>query len=1272
MPKREYPDHAIAVIGMAGRFPGARNIDEFWKVLREGRETISDFSLDEILATGIDPEVARDSTYIRRSGRLEDSERFDAAFFGMSPTEAQVTDPQQRLFLETAWEVMELAGYDPFRLKGRVGVFAGSAASTYALLNIASHRGLIERLGYAPVIFGTDKDYVPTRVAYKLNLRGPSLSINTACSTSLVAVHVACQSLLQGECEMALAGGVCAPTFKGYFHQEGSALSPDGHCRPFDVMASGTVPSSGVGAVLLRPLADALENGDSIHAIILGSAVNNDGAFKVSYTAPSLQGQVEAISEAMALAGVEADSIGYIEAHGTGTALGDPIEVSALTQAFRQSTSRSGYCGLGSLKSNVGHMDSAAGVGALLKAILCVKHGERVSTVHFQAPSPRLEIGATPFFVVKDTAPWTTGSDPRRAGVSAFGVGGTNAHVVIEEPPAAASPADRPWQLLCLSARSPAALGTMAGRLADHLEAHPEQPLADVAYTLMVGRTPQPHRRMVLCKDGPGHQDAIRQLRTVDGARTFNAQHEARERPIAFVFGGGGAAHTDMGLDLYRTEPVYREAVDLCCNILNGPLGVDIRGVMFSDAPGGRAKVKDGGYFEMLVALGVVEYALAKLWISWGIEPSSMIGYSTGEYIAACLSGVMSVEDCFILQGRRARLAQERLGAGGMLAVPLSESECEPFVAGGLSLAAINGPGWCILSGPVPLIESATAELVSRGLEPRRLPNKQAYHSSMLDPHMAVWREYLRGVKLSPPQRTYISTITGKPIRPGDATDLDYWMRGLRNTVRFGDGLAELLRDPDMILLEVGPAIQMTTLAKQHAAARPSHAFIASMRHPQEQVPDDLAALRALGKLWLAGVTLDGVHMKEGRRRVPLPTYPFERRRYYIDAAPWGSTAATDLSVLAAGVESAPAVELSRAEMPYQAPRNELERTLCELWEKSLGVKPVGITDNFFALGGTSLIGLKMFSLLPAELKSRVRLQDLMTLQTVESLAAHMSGTQQESLPSTVLRLSARSAEARARAFLLPPVFGSPYAYVPLLNRLGQAIEAFGFQAQGVTGAAEPLTTLDAIVSLYLEHMKAVQPRGPYRIIGYSLGGLLAFELAARLSRAGEEVPLLVAIDPPCRSDLARVETIPDSLAGVLAALVKDVGGVDLPGSELAGKPLAAQLAIAFQAASGQNSPRSQLPAGIDAPVGQRLLHVAASSLQSVRGFQYPSFPGRAILIEPSESMPGTFYPAGHIRELSASAAAGAEVHRVPGNHLTMMEEPHVEALAALLHGRLG
>jgi len=876
----------IAIIGMAGRFPGAKDIEAFWQNLRDGVESISGFDESEVMSSGIDTATLSQPNYVTAGAVLSDIELFDAAFFDVSPREAELMDPQHRLFLECAWEAIEHAGIESGTDEYAIGVYAGVGMNTYLLKNLYPNYEFSGSVGSYQLMIGNGNDFLPTRVSYKLNLKGPSVNIQTACSTSLVAVHSACKSLLDGECDIALAGGVSirVPQKTGYLYEDGMIYSPDGHCRAFDAKAQGTVGGNGVGVVVLKILEDAIADGDNIVAIIKGSAINNDGSVKVGYTAPSVEGQAAVISEALDIADVEAETISYIETHGTGTKLGDPIEIAALTKAFQAHTEKQGFCAIGSVKTNIGHTDTAAGVAGLIKTVLALKHQQRPPSLHFEQPNPQINFANSPFYVNTKLSEWQKiEKTPRRAGVSSFGIGGTNAHVILEEAPnREASGKYRPWQLLVLSAKTDSALETATANLVAYLEQHPENNLADVAYTLSKGRKAFSHRRMLICQNT---DDAVHALGTVDPKDVFTHFQALADRSVVFMFSGQCTQYVNMGLELYHTEPTFREEVDQCAEYLKPHLGFDLRQVLYpteEQTSEATQQLKQTAVIQP--ALFVIDYALAKLWMAWGVHPQAMIGHSIGEYVAACLSGVFTLEEALALVAARGQLMQQ-LPGGAMLAVSLSESEVQPRLGKELSLAAINAPSLCVVSGVTDAVEALENQLTEQGVECRRLHTCRAFHSKMMEPILASFTDLVKQVRLCPPQIPYLSNVTGTWITAEEALTHSYWADHLRQTVRFTDGMQQLLNKQALILLEVGPGRTLSTLARRHSDTAAEHVVLSSLRHPQEQQSDVAFLLNTLGKLWLAGGQVDwsGFYANERRHRLPLPTYPFERQRYWVE-----------------------------------------------------------------------------------------------------------------------------------------------------------------------------------------------------------------------------------------------------------------------------------------------------------------------------------------------------------------------------------------------------
>jgi acyl transferase domain-containing protein/acyl carrier protein len=881
-------DSDIAIIGMMGRFPGANNVEALWSNLRDGVESISRFSDAELIAAGIDPELLSQPNYVKANGLLENVDLFDANFFGFSAKESEIVDPQHRLFLECAWEALENAGYDPATYQGAIGVYAGTGTNSYLYNNLVPMMQNLDATVAFQVFLGNDKDFVATRTSYKLNLKGPSINVSTACSTSLVVVHLASQSLLSGECDMVLVGGVSVrvPQKTGYLYQQGMIYSPDGHCRAFDAQSQGTIGGNGVGVIVLKRLTDAIADGDYIHAVIKGSAINNDGAMKVGYTAPSVEGQAAVIAEAQAIAEVDAETITYIEAHGTATDLGDPIEIAALTKAFQQSTDQKGFCAIGSLKTNVGHLDAAAGISGVIKTVQALKHKQIPPSLHFETPNPKIDFANSPFYVNAKLREWEA-ITPRRAGVSSFGIGGTNAHVILEEAPAIApSGESRPYQLLLLSAKTATALNQAQANLASYLRANADAlNLADIAFTLKVGRQAFEHRRMLICENSSAKiQEAIVALESNDPQKVFRQFTDLKTRPVAMMFSGQGSQYVGMGQELYHHEPVFQEHLDRCCDLLIPHLRLDLRQILYPEA--GRTEEAQQQLQQTAIAqpaIFAIEYALAQLWISWGVKPQAMIGHSIGEYVAACLAQVFDLEEAIKLVAARGRLMQQ-LPIGAMLAVSLSATEIAPFLTPDLAIAAINTPSSTVLAGSLEAIAKLEKQLEAKELNYRRLHTSHAFHSAMMEPMLPDFLTLLAKVKLQPPQIPYVSNVTGTWITKTEATDPQYWLKHIRQTVKFAEGLQQIFKEPQTLLLEVGAGKTLSTLARQQVAQSPLN-ILSSLPHPQDPQSDLAFLFTTLGQLWLAGVPIDwaSFYNDEDRHRIPLPTYPFERQSYWIE-----------------------------------------------------------------------------------------------------------------------------------------------------------------------------------------------------------------------------------------------------------------------------------------------------------------------------------------------------------------------------------------------------
>jgi acyl transferase domain-containing protein len=1003
----------VAIIAMAGRFPGASDVEQFWDNLCAGRDSITVFRPDEL-----DPSIPeadrQDPAYVAARGIIDGVEDFDAGFFGISPHEAELMDPQHRVFLELCWECMERAGQVPDATTVPVGVFAGTYHSTYLHRHVAAHPDLVENVGAYQVTLDNEKDYIATRIAHKLNLTGPAISMYTACSTSLVAICQAMDSLRAGACDMALAGGVSiiCPPRRGQRYQEGAMFSPDGRTRTFDAKAEGTAFSDGAAVVLLKRLPDALEDGDPVHAVILGGAVNNDGGGKASFTAPSSDGQAAVIAMAQDNAGISPRSISYVEAHGTATPMGDPIEIEGLEKAFRRGTSDVGFCRIGSVKTNVGHLVIAAGAAGVIKTAMALEQQKIPASLHFDRANPVIDFHSSPFVVNASLSAWNCKDAPRRAGVSSFGVGGTNAHVVLEQaPPLPRSDAQTGPNLLLLSARSPAAAEQAASRLADFLQADMEHSqyaaasgsqastalnLADVAWTLAVGRKSFAHRAAVVATRT---EDAISQLRSDALAAEIDRSGPARHRDPVFMFPGQGSQYAGMGRALYETEPEFAAAFDECVEELRSGLGLDLRTPVFSDDPAGLLPTG-----VMQPAIFAVEYSLARLWMSRGIMPAAMIGHSVGEFVAGTLAGVFTLQDALRLVARRGALMQAQ-PAGGMLSVRASLDALLARLPPDLSLAAENAPGSCVVAGPLEAIARFQAQLDGEHVACRLLHTSHAFHSQMMEPVVDPFRAEVAALKLSAPSVPLVSTATGDWLDADSATSPDYWARHLRRPVRFATALGRVLDSPARVLLEVGPRTTLTALSRQHPGVQQHHvASVATLADAPET--ECASFLRAAGQLWTRGVVIDQrkFDRRRARRRVRLPTYPFERRRFWVEAAP--AIASTLVSPFAGAprrrasdaamsvAPSNPKVTVEHRLRVLDARPNRRARLLAEVRNMIAEISGMAIADdeiatNFIELGLDSLTLTQVALHLQKTFTTRISFRQLMNdCASLDRLAA--------------------------------------------------------------------------------------------------------------------------------------------------------------------------------------------------------------------------------------------------------------------------------------------
>jgi amino acid adenylation domain-containing protein len=1035
----------IAVIGMVGRFPGANSVDELWENLCAGREAITFFEKDEISGI-VDPVLLDDPNYVRAKGVMAGVDLFDAGFFQISAREAEMMDPQARIFLELAHQALENAGY-AVEENNKIGVYAGSADNTYFEKHLSGRSDILDRFGEFQTHLVNDRDYLPTKASYKLNLKGPSISISTACSTSLVAIIQAYQGLLTHQCDVALAGGVSImpPQNTGYLYQEGSIFTPDGHCRPFDANAQGTSFNNGAGIVVLKRLEEAIADGDRVYAVIKGVGINNDGSDKVSFTAPSISGQMGAILQAQQEAGVDPASISYIEAHGTATPIGDPIEVEALTQAFRTKTDAKQFCGIGSIKSNLGHLTAAAGVAGFIKTVLALYHRQVPPSINFDQPNPHIDFANSPFYVNSQLRDWPAAGTLRRAGVSSFGGGGTNAHVILEESlQTISSSSSRPYQLLLLSGKTTTAIDQLTTDLQNYLQRNPDQDLADIAYTLQQGRKRFNHRRFVVCHSSA---EALENLATLPPHLTHSRRCAQSSPEVVFIFPGQGSQYVNMGINLYRQELVFQQAVDSCAKILQPLLDQDIRELIYPEITqqsDSSQLLEQTRYTQP--ALFTIEYALAKLWQSWGIQPTAMVGHSIGEFVAACLAGVFSLADALQLVAARGKLMWD-LPAGSMLSVRMPVAELEPMLSAELSIAAINSRSLCVVSGTTPAIEQLQQVLTAKEVVCKLLYTSHAFHSEMMEPIVKPFTKLIASIPLSPPQIPFVSTTTATWITNEQATTPNYWAAHLRQPVRFADAIQTLWQhNPNFVLLEVGPRQVLSTLAQQQVTMTlqsidlPRQTVIASQGNSSEENKDWQSLMQAIGQLWLAGVTIDWqkFYTSEQRHRLPLPTYPFEKQRFWIEPLPAKTTA--DHPVTADQVIPTPFSNLIMPLAPSSNPETRPVRLMPLIAEVLQDTAGVGIhaadhRSTFLELGLDSLsltqVALALKKKFKVQVTFRQLLEEYSTLETLVQLIDRELPPDAFPAPVVVTAFSPPVIEASPAPMALP--FSTP---LPATNNL--------------------------------------------------------------------------------------------------------------------------------------------------------------------------------------------------------------------------------------------
>ncbi|MER9250109.1 amino acid adenylation domain-containing protein [Mesorhizobium sp. M0590] len=1269
--------NAVAIIGMAGRFPGAENVDQFWSNLVNGIESIADLDEQTLQEAGVAPDMYDRPDYVRREAVISGIDLFDATFFGISPKEAAWMDPQQRILLEVAYQAFDHAGYGLRETAGdRVGVFAGVGANHYLGVRELG-RDLLdsERLQIRILNGG---DFTATRIAYKLNLTGPCVSVQTACSTSLVAVHLACQSLRSNECNMALAGGasISLPHGKGYLHQQGHILSPDGRCRAFDAKSQGTVRGSGVGVVVLKRLSDAYRDGDYIWAVIRGTAINNDGATKVGFTAPSVDGQAAVIQAALTDADVSADAIGYVEAHGTGTYLGDPIEISGLTKAFRSHTARKQFCAIGSVKANVGHLDAAAGVTGLIKLATMLNRGVIPASLHFDKPNPNIEFEESPVFVNKTCTTWPKGGEPRRGGVSSFGIGGTNAHTVLEEaPPRSSEQVGRRLNVFPVSAASGSALTEMLRQLADFMRRSDVQnSAANIAYTLQRGRAALRYRASFVGTDLAELADQLDQAALQAGAAREVSSSEHR---IAFMFSGQGGQQIGMGRELYEEEPVFRSAIDECANWINEFANTDFRPLLYRE---GKADGELEPQLEAVIqaVIFATQYAMAKLFMSWGIFPAAVIGHSIGEYAAAHIAGIISLPDAIRLTLIRGQLTSH-VPAGGIVAVGMSPEELQPYWNENLSLAAINGPHQCVVSGAASEIAAFHERLEAKSIASKRIRATHAVHSSLLDPILSEFRIHAEQVELHTPQVPFVSTVLGDWLEADVPLDGSYWVRNLRETVQFHLALDRLVQSGYQLFVEMGPGAALTRHSKQFKSKNDLRSPISfpAMPGDDHEEGDHAKLLQMLGKLWTCGARIDwsGLH-DQLPQRIPLPPYPFDRKRYWLDAA-----AAQEREQNADLNEPNPAaLSVARpagneeARGPTAVEMSDeaaLDRQIAEVYRDILGLDDVALTDSFFDLGGDSLSALSVIDRIEQLTGERLAVSRLLEQQTPRELARALSKTRGSERPSALVPIQIGG--SWAPLFCPHPFGGHVLFYTPLAEALGAKQPLFGLQARGLNGEAMPHLSIPEMAQEYVEAIKSVQPRGPYQLAGLSMGGSIAWEMACQLRDAGDEVAILALLDAKALHKHEEVASgryhqlvgnspIPDWLSEQAIIMSVLFPALKKHWRKLKSMKRERQVMALFD--FGRQA--GQVPRMSDTQLNH-ILTIAEANRIALRDYTPRPNDSRAVLFAAKKGLRvSSNQPVGDLG-WKQFARGRLEIHEVPGNHYTMVAPPHVSVLAKKL-----
>ena len=1252
----------IAIIGMACCFPGADNITQFWENIKAAKESVTFYTKEELLAAGIDKELLENPNYVRAQGVLDDIKGFDATFFSYAPREAETMDPQHRLFLECAWSALEDAGYGNKDNEKNVGVYAGVGENNYLSKHIIPNFLANDSATEYQLMINNSKDFLSTRIAYKLNLTGPAITIQTACSTSLVAVHQACIALQIGECEMAIAGGISLISLakEGYLYQPGMILSPDGKCRAFDKEAGGTVGGQGVGIVVLKPIDKAVKDRDHIYAIIKGSAINNDGYDKIGFAAPSPKGQAEVIKLAQQRADITADTITYVEAHGTGTALGDPVEILGLTEAFN--TQKKQFCAIGSVKTNIGHLDVAAGIAGLIKAVLSLYYKTLVPSLHYKIANPNINLENTPFYVNTELKSWDKGNFSRRAGVSSFGIGGTNCHLVLEEAPVIDLYSQtKKYQLIAVSANTKSALIIAMENLSSYLHKHQQINLENIAYTLHLGRQEFKYKQFVV---GNNIKDIISKLE-------YKEQLEHKYTPgraVIFMFPGQGTQYINMGRQLYNNQSTFKTYIDQYISLVRKILPTNITE---EDILGLSEKVNYTSVTQP--ALFILEYALAQYLIQLGIQPSAMIGHSIGEYVAACLGGVLSFEDALKLVVTRGQLLQG-LPSGKMVAVPLIKDKIKHYLEKyQLDIAAINSNNNCIISGDNDIIKVFIEELSNNGIEYKYLHTSHAFHSYMLDPILESFRKEVNKIKLHYPTIPFISNLTGTWINNNQAVSADYWVQHLRRTVLFDQGLECLFKSKylkNSIFLEIGPGQVLTTLAKRHPAKSNTNIILPLMRRYNEEQDDNYYLLNTLGSLWVEGININWQEFYgDKKNRISLPTYPFERKGYWISSkASYSYKKDEEIKVS----NSEKAIIISMADLKDKESSKDikiqnnasLESLITKVWQEILGIHSININDNFFNIGGDSLQAIQISGKLGRLLNTDIYSKDILENPTILQLSKLLLPRLDISLntkgkkiashfSSTIVHLKA--GKTPNSLFLIHPISGYVFCYRELVDYLTGEQPIYGIQSPYLENERQlaGLDSIQTIASHYIKVLRTVQPEGAVSLFGSSFGGLIAYEMAYQLKCDGQEVDLLAL------ADTGRPDHPLLSVSSANELLLRIIQLFNEKSITLAEHNLSenSKLKLLLESMNLNHLPKSQQ---------QIIFNQVKMYCEMICNYIAKPYNGEVVFFDPIDK-PADYDSITASYTWNDFVNGKITTYKVPGNHFSMIEKPHVKILATFL-----